>query len=569
MKTEYDVIVLGAGPAGATVAGLIKKYRPDTRVVLVERETFPRHRLGESLLIDGNRILHDLGVLDRVDAAGFSRKFGSTFRWGPKRDPWTLEWAQIPHIQQIKKCQMQHTWHVDRAEFDGLLLAHAQELGVEVIQPASARRVLRDGTRVTGVTILCDDGIERDINARFVVDAAGKSGPVYRECVDATVDDKLRNLAVYRYYRGVNYIEPVFGTGDSRRTGILMHPQGWVWLIPMAGGRTSVGFVTSLANFQSQRPPDLDQFLEDRLRELPEFGEVLQDAEVCDYPQFGTKARTVQEYSVRVGQVSGPGWAVVGDSAGFVDAILSVGVFLAQSHAQLLAYALNSALDGTIEEELAMASYNTVVRENVDGLRAITHLFYAFSSSEDEWWQSCSSVLRRSSLVPDASATDAFVSLISGLAARNHLYEEALHLIGGDLVVQAGRGGLLPSDTGFPTERLDATFDRIEAKLHDRAERVSLSNGVDVRPFALPHTGHGRLRPVLRAQFAGLATGRVYLSESLGEWLAGIDGTRSARSLVDTLPSEKHDEAWSVLMNLAGMGALRFGSDLAESGSVE
>lgn len=76
-------------------------------MALVERDEFPRYRLGESLLIDGNRILHDLGVMESIEQAGFSQKYGTTFRWGPQRAPWTLMWGQIPHIQEIKKCQMQ------------------------------------------------------------------------------------------------------------------------------------------------------------------------------------------------------------------------------------------------------------------------------------------------------------------------------------------------------------------------------------------------------------------------------------------------------------------------------
>lgn len=556
MNTEYDVVIVGGGPAGTTCAGLIKKYRPETNVALVEREEFPRHRLGESLLIDGNRILHDLGVLETIEAAGFSRKHGSTFNWGPNRDPWTLIWTAIPHIQRIKKCQMRYTWHVDRARFDDLLLQHVATLGVDVIQPARVRRTVRDGDRVVGVEVRGDDGIDRTLRARFVVDAAGRSGPVHRECTDRTLDDELRNIAVYRYYRDVNYVESLFGTEDTRRTGILMHPQGWVWLIPLADGHTSVGFVTSLENFQSVRPSDLDEFLDERLRELPEWGDVLGDAVASDYPGFGTRARTVQEYSIAVSPVSGPGWAVVGDAAGFVDAILSVGVFLAQSHAQFLAYALNSVLDGDLSEEHALGSYDAVVRENVDGLRTITHLFYAFSQSKDEWWQGCSSVLRRSALVPDASETEAFVALISGLGAHNHLYEEALHLVGPDLLVQAGRGGLLPSDAGFPSEAMDSSLSAIESGVESKTATVRLVSGVERTPFALPHTGLGRMQSVTRLRVGD--AGRLYVSSTVEPILAELDGTRTARQILAGVPSPNRDEARTALMNLAGMGAVSF-----------
>jgi hypothetical protein len=170
--------------------------------------------------------------------------------------------------------------------------------------------------------------------------------------------------------------------------------------------------------------------------------------------------------------------------------------------------------------------------------------------------------------VPDASQTDAFVALVTGLSARNHLYEEALHLIGGDLVVQAGRGGLLPFDAGFPLEALDASLARIESSLASRDNRVELVADVVIRPFALPHTGYGRMRSVLRAEFQSGDGGRVYLSSELESLLGALDGTRSGRDLLESVAPERRDEARSALINMAGMGAIRFRTGSAEASTA-
>ena len=141
MKTEsYEVAIIGAGPAGLTLAALLAKYRPETSVLVLEKKRFPRYRIGESLIIDINRVLQDMGCMDEVDAAGFVPKYGSTFVWGDDRTPRTFVW---PDWQEAGY-PLPYTWHVERPVYDQILadcaLGHGAQEQPRDPQGAALRR---------------------------------------------------------------------------------------------------------------------------------------------------------------------------------------------------------------------------------------------------------------------------------------------------------------------------------------------------------------------------------------------------------------------------------------------
>ena len=140
MSQSYDVIVIGGGPAGSTAASYMAMKGHS--VLVIEREAFPRYRVGESLLPSTNPVLEELGVLDKMEEAGFPHKTGGTFVWGKDSDPWSVIFAENPFLPAS------YGFHVERSIFDDILLERSRELGVEVVQPATATSVISEEGRV-------------------------------------------------------------------------------------------------------------------------------------------------------------------------------------------------------------------------------------------------------------------------------------------------------------------------------------------------------------------------------------------------------------------------------------
>ncbi len=550
LASHVDVVVVGGGPSGCTLAALLRKYRPETSVLVLERERYPRHRVGESLLVDVNRILLDMGALQQVEAAGFSRKYGATFLWGAGREPFHFLWKEGSSIiNNPEGYQLEYTWHVDRGEYDQILADCARRRGAEVREGAEVTGLVwseTDPARVCGVTVRDADGRETRVSARYVIDCAGDKGPAHRQLANRQLDEDLRNVAIYGYLRGVKSVEPLNGT-DEKRTLILTHPQGWVWLIPLKGGVTSVGYVTAAAHYRddlaSGAPKDKRAYFESILRGLTEHEQLFEGAELVDYRGDGKLVHAVQEYSYQCERIWGPGWATCGNAAGFVDAILSIGVFMAQTHAQFLACALRSVLDGDVDEERALSCYATTVRDNLSAFRAVAHMFYAFNCSMSEWWRECSQQLRKSTLVPQTGDKQAFLAFFTGFSARSAIYEEAVNAFGGSFLLDI-------SEQLFGDEELFTS-----GELHEESRRarglikrdpiLRFVGDVQTREFLLPDLRRGALAPVTRIDITppqrdtddGADVGRrVYLPAQFARVPALLDGRRRisdiARKLV-------------------------------------
>ncbi len=541
IPAQVDVLIFGAGPAGTTLAALLGKYRPGTRVLIVEKDTFPRPKIGESLLIDVNRILADMGALAGVEAAGFSRKYGATFIWGDGREPFHFLWREGQTIaRSYPEVPTDYTWHVDRASYDQILADAAVGHGAEIAFGHTATAVLTDadGERVTGAEILGPDGQRQVVRARFVVDCAGAHGPLHRQRCQRVLDENLRNIAVYGYLRGVGK-DPTLNGTTHQRTLILTHHQGWVWVIPLRDGITSVGFVTAVDNFRQRGVDDLQQFYLQLLGELRER-HLFADVSLVDYHGTGRLIHSVQEYSYQCTHLVGPGWATCGNAAGFVDAILSIGVYVAQTHAQFLACALRSSLDGDVDEDFALQCYATTVRENLAAFRAVAHLFYAFNGSMSDWWRGCSAALRQSTLVPETHDKRAFLAYFTGFSARSAIYEEAINAFGGSFLLDVS-AQLFGDEPLFAREGLASEAARARALVLGNP-RLRLTASARAQPFVLPAVDRGCVVPVTRVDFdhtdslaSPAITRRLYLPTALAQIPPRMDGTRSLYDLADNL----------------------------------
>lgn len=567
-QNATDVIVIGAGPAGVTTATVLKLRRPETRVVLLEAAQFPRHKIGESLLVDTNAVLARMGALDAVEAAGFSKKLGATFVWGEDRSVYTFLWRDGEReVLGGESVPLGYTWHVDRAEYDSLLLDRAREVGVDVREGATVYEVLIEDSVVVGVQL---EGGEC-LRARYTVDCGGGRGPLCRgrgagPGARRVLDADLRNIAVYTYLRGLRFDDELNGAEDARRTLILTHPEGWFWVIPLKDGLASVGFVTTLSHYKTKDSSDPGALFDRELKRLPEFDRLFGEVERVDYRGDGELVHVVQDYSYVADHLYGDGWAVCGDAAGFVDAILSIGCYVAHAHGEFLACALGSVLDGEVSHAEALACYETSVRENLAGFRAVAHMFYAFGGSMSDWWRRCSEELRRSTLVPEASDQTAFLAFFTGFSARCANYDQAVTALGGSFLHEVSDD--LWSDEARFREGLAAEAERARAIIASDP-RLVLTEGVRVEPFWLPDVNAGRLRRVARVLLpsgddSASVARRLYVAESMAAAPSRLTGNLRLSELASGLADELGGDAKIFRRELMKLGYRMLAMGLAQ-----
>src|SRR6185369_228262 len=232
---DWDVVIAGAGPAGSTAAAFLA--RDGHRVLVLEKERFPRYHIGESLIPGCLRILNALGVRDQVERAGFVVKRGGTFLWGVDGE-WRFSFDE-------QGGEPNYAYQVDRSRFDQILLDHARSSGAEVHEGVAVRSIdVDNGDPV----IVSDAGIAR---ARYVIDATGQSSILGRKRGERHFDESLRNVAIWRYYRGCGRL-PEPRAGDIM---IVRQGDGWFWYIPLEtseGGLTSLGVVMSAESYRQR-----------------------------------------------------------------------------------------------------------------------------------------------------------------------------------------------------------------------------------------------------------------------------------------------------------------------------
>jgi len=322
-----QVVVIGAGPSGAIAAALLKRKGHD--VLIIERQHFPRLSIGESLLSHCIDFIEEAGMLDAVQAAGFQVKTGAAFAWGERYSAFDFG----DTFSNGKPT----TFQVQRGEFDKLLADQAAQQGVDI----------RYGETIVGVDfsgecrylhVRRENGSEYHIKAKFVLDASGY-GRVLPRLLDleAPSNFPLRQ-AVF------THVEDRIEHPGFDRTKILVttHPTKrdiWFWTIPFSNGRCSVGVVAAKEHFDA-RDADLDACLRGFIDETPSLSGVLDNA-VWDTP-----ARTIGGYSANVKTLHGPGFALLGNAAEFLDPVFSSGVTIAMRSASMAAGVLHRQLKG-------------------------------------------------------------------------------------------------------------------------------------------------------------------------------------------------------------------------------
>ena len=424
MRTlSCDVLVVGGGPAGATLAGFVKKYNPGRRVVILERERFPRHHIGESLLPGVMPILEELGVAGKIHSAGFLPKIGTVFVWGRSRKP--IYNSVVTDNPDGTRSGV--AWNVKRSAYDQILLDHARELGVEVLQPCAAVRVLRDESgRVRGVEARDACGPIR-VESLYVADCTGQNALFDREFGVRRLNHRLKNLAVYAYYKGNPFACRYAGKPDATWAFISRAAGGWFWYIPISEDTVSVGYVSKQAEGRRKGAAELERYFQDKLRRSRELAPLLRRMErIRDFDGTGREVFAIQDYSFESRRACGNGWIAAGDATYFVDPILSTGVMLAHLVGMRAAYGLNTALasggDGRFAS-VAWDDYDSFVR-HVSGVFFEMALFWYERHGGPSGWQKLARRLASEGRRFTVDDLEAFNHLASGAMAYRSAIQE-------------------------------------------------------------------------------------------------------------------------------------------------
>lgn len=335
---DYEVGIIGGGPAGASLACYLAKAGISTAVF--ESEVFPREHVGESLVPAVIPVMHDIGVIDKIEAAGFPRKYGAAWTSTETRTAsgdfdiaaHTLEFAQIAYEEREQPgVDRTYAWHVDRGLFDEILLNHARELGATVFQGTRVNRVdFSDPARPILQTRT--DGNRADVAVRMVADASGRHTMLGNQLRVKNPDPVFNQYAVHSWFEGLD--RKALAANPDEADFIFVHylplEDTWVWQIPITDSITSVGVVSQKQRFRAAKD-DMDKFFWESVQTRPDLGSALKNTERL------RPFKVEGDYSYGMRQITGDAMVLIGDAARFVDPIFSSGVSVAMNSARLAA----------------------------------------------------------------------------------------------------------------------------------------------------------------------------------------------------------------------------------------
>ena len=337
----YDVAIIGGGPAGSVAAALLARAK--RRVIVLERDKFPRFHIGESLLPFSMQAFTRLGLHEKFARAGFMEKFGGEM-YGACGDDGVKF-----YFEDGFRSQTDRSYQVTRADFDKVLLDHAAESGAEVREETSVDKIEFSDDEATLATSL------GQIRARYVIDASGRNSILGAKFKLKKNYEHLQKVSVFAHYDGMIRAEGRDGT----LTRMVRAIDRWFWVIPLSATRTSVGVVLDGAVFKKSGL-SAEEFLQRAIEQQPILMQQMRDAERV------TPVRTAADFSYRSTQLTGDRWMLAGDAAGFIDPVFSSGVFLAVLGGEQAADALHVVLDHPRKRRKLFARYETNINKAMD-----------------------------------------------------------------------------------------------------------------------------------------------------------------------------------------------------------
>ena len=330
-QSQYDIIVIGAGPAGAVVSALLNQR--GYRVLVLEKTYFPRFSIGESLLPQSMRFLEQANMLDAVHAAGFQFKNGAAFSCAERyesfdfNEKFTEGWGT--------------TYQVQRDKFDKILADTAEQQGVEICYGQTVT-AFEYHQKTAYVTVADEDGDVYKLSSQFVLDASGYGRVLPRLLGLDKPSNFPSRTSLFTHIEDRIQDE----TYDRNKILITVHPDFqdvWYWLIPFSNGRSSVGVVATQTFIQQ-----LDGETEDKLKQL--INESGWMATLLKQANFDTRVGELTGYACDVSQLYGDGYALLGNAGEFLDPVFSSGVTIALKSSSLAASVLDKQLQGEEED---------------------------------------------------------------------------------------------------------------------------------------------------------------------------------------------------------------------------
>src|SRR5437588_5351187 len=337
----YDVAIIGGGPAGSVAAAFLA--RAGRRVIVLERDKFPRFHIGESLLPFSMETFTRLGIQEKL-RAGFVEKFGGEIAEAGG------EKAAKFYFKDGFGSRTDRSYQVTRSKFDKMLLDHAAESGAEV----------REETMVENVDFDRDGGMlflrpSENIRARYVIDASGRNSVIGNKFKLKKSYQHLQKLSLFAHYEGLEREEGI----DATLTRMVRTLQSWFWVIPLANDRASIGIVLEAAGFKSSGL-SAEEFFERAIAEQPLVRNRIGAGRRV------SQVNTAADFSYRSERLTGDRWLLAGDAAGFIDPVFSSGVFLAVLAGEQAADVLHEVLDHPKRARRLFRHYERLVNRAMD-----------------------------------------------------------------------------------------------------------------------------------------------------------------------------------------------------------
>ena len=527
MSKSYDVIVIGGGPGGSTVSTMLAMA--GRRVLLIEREHFPRYHIGESLLAGTADLMKKMGVLEQVESAGFVKKLGVTWLWGAEREPWTV------YFKDALATPYDHGYQVERGPFDKMLLDNARARGVEVLEGHAVTKLIWNDDRLAGVEYeSVGSGMRQTAEAPWTVDASGQTNFITKQVAQKTWDEKLKNMAIWCYWKNATRLEGI----NAGNIFLPAFNDGWWWFIPLRNEITSIGAVLDRENYLAARERGLKDYYLDAIQRTPALAERLQAAEMVD------EMRVTKDWSYTYDSFAGRGFMAVGDAACFIDPLLSTGVHLAMLSGFLAAVSVNTLLEEKPENEKAVLGfYQEQYKREYQRLRGQVNFLYGGHRSTDSYfWHA-----RKMMDIPSATPKEAFVSLIAGAFEHRAWFRTFLSNLEVSETLRKMAEGFFKG--GGPAQ-LPATSSLVKNPNWRQMNSYAI-DGLRLRPTEILTPGNGQILP---------------LTGALKNFLSEVDGRKTLEEIMQAVGVSDEQERAS--LSLALQEAFIHGAIIAQPGSA-
>ena len=375
----FDAIIIGGGPAGSSAAAVLAEK--GHRVLVLEREKFPRYHIGESLLPFTYQPLERLGLVERMKQSQFVKKYSVQFvsPSGKASQPFYF-------FTRYDRDTIAQTWQVVRSEFDEMLLNNARERGAIVREEMEVTEFIRSSgresahsaendqsrltsaaTKVIGVRAKNKNGIVEEFFAPMTIDCTGKESFAAVRNGWRVRDPFLNKVAVWTYYEGAKRDA---GVDEGATTVAFVPEKGWFWYIPQHNDRVSVGVVAEGKYLTRGGVKDLGQIF---------AREVEQNLWIKEYLSCGRQVgpfHVTHEFSFHSRYCASEGLLLAGDALVFLDPVFSSGLMLALKSGVLAGEQVSQAIRENDFSPSRFAEYGRSMREGVENMRKLVYAFY-------------------------------------------------------------------------------------------------------------------------------------------------------------------------------------------------